>query len=188
MTLFEYLSVAVSILLSLGLVRLVTGFRAASESDAKYWIHVFWIAILVGLCLAHWWTSWSFRDAQWTFITFVLMLSGPAILYFIAMVLVPDDANSVEDWKEYFFKKRVQFYSSLAVYMAFTAIDGYLILGAPLLAPARAGQVAGFMLAIVGLAVKKPAPHAVITWLFALLFVVAAFTLIATPDAITGAR
>ena len=184
MTLFEYLSVAVSIVLSLALVRLIAGLRSAAESNARHWIPLTWIGILIGLCLAHWWTSWSFREAQWTFPTFVLMILGPAILYFIATVLIPDNRASAVDWKEHFLKKRTQFYAALIAYMALSTVDGYLILGAPLFAPARIGQAAGFLLAMSGLTIRKPNFHGFITVLFAFLFVAAALTLIAAPDPI----
>jgi hypothetical protein len=182
MTLFEYLSVAVSIVLSLALIRLIAGLRSVAESNARHWIPLTWIGTLIGLCLAHWWTSWSFREAQWTFPTFVLMISGPAILYFIATVLIPDDRASVGDWKEHFHGKRRQFYGALMAYMALATLDGYLILSAPLFVPARIGQVVGFLLAMSGLTIRRPGFHAFITVLFALLFVAAAFTLIAAPD------
>ena len=184
MFLFEYLSVAVSIVLSLALVRLISGLRSIAESNSRHWIPLTWIGTSIGLCLAHWWTSWSFREAQWTFATFVLMILGPAILYFIATVLIPDDRASVVDWKGHFLEKRTQFYGALMAYMALGTVDGYLILGAPLFAPARIGQITGFILAMNGLIVKKPSIHAFITVLFALLLVAAAFTLFAAPDAI----
>ena len=69
-------------------------------------------------------------------------------------------------------------------YMTLSIVDGHLILGAPLFAPARIAQAVGFLLAMSGLTTRKASFHGFITVLFALLFVAAALTLIATPDPI----
>ena len=186
MTLFEYLSVAVSIVLSLALVRLITGVGTVATSHAVYWVHTLWIVVVLGLCLAHWWTSWSFREAQWTFVLFVVMLTGPAVLYFVATVLVPDDPGSIENWSDYFYAKRLPLFAGLTFYAILITFDGYLILDAPLSAPARGGQIAAVALALTGVASRKPGVHAVVVCAFTLLFVTAALSLIAQPDAMTS--
>ena len=183
MTLFEYLSVAVSIVLSLGLVRLITGLRAILESSEKHWLPLTWMVILIGLCLAHWWTSWSFRGADWTYVKFVLVLAGPALLYYTATVLVPDDVKSVPDWSAFFFSKRKELYAGVLLYMVLSIFDGFVVLNAPLFVAPRLVQLAAIVLAMIGIASGKPALHAAITVLFGILFLVTALTLIATPDA-----
>jgi hypothetical protein len=183
MTLFEYLSVALSIILSLAAIRLVNGLRNGLSAGTKYWVHTLWIVVLLGTCLAHWWTSWSFRTADWTFTTFVLMLSGPALLYFVAGALV---AEGEYNPKIHFFEKRVQFYAGLFCYMVLITFDGYLILGAPLLELVRIGQVFGALLAILGLASSNATLHKFLAVLFCLLFLVSIFGLVDRPDAIVS--
>ena len=184
MTLFEYLSIAVSIVLSLVLLRLVAGLRAIAGSPGRHWLPICWAALLLGVSLAHWWTSWSFRGADWTFATFVLMLAGPAILYLAATALVPDNTDEVDDWRTHFFKRRVQFFSALCAYAVISAVDGYLILDAPLLVQARLGQIALLALAVLGLSTEKERIHTVIAGTFALLFFGVMFTLMDVPDSI----
>lgn len=186
MTLFEYLSIAVSIVLSLVLLRLVAGLRAIAGSPGRDWLPIAWVALLLGVILAHWWTSWSFRGADWTFATFVLMLAGPAILYLAATALVPESTEEIDDWRRHFFKRRVQFFSALSAYAAVSAVDGYLILGAPLVVQARLGQVAVLVLAVLGLSTAKEHLHTFIVVAFALLFIGVMFTLMDVPDSIVG--
>lgn len=183
MTHFEYLSVAVSIVLSLGLVRLVGGFRSVMESTERHWLILSWIVILIALFLGHWWTSWSFRGAEWTFPKFVMVLGGPAILYFTATAIVPDDPKAVQNWRDFYFLRRRELYIGLLAYMVFSIFDGFLVLDAPLLAAPRSIQGIAIVLALIGIASKNPITHGAITVLYGLLFAVSALTLIATPDA-----
>ena len=182
MTLFEYLSVAVSIVLSLALIRLIGGLRAVIESERGHWISTAWISLLIGFCLLHWWSSWSFRGADWTFLKFCLMLATPAVLYALATILVPDDAQSVDDWRRYFARKRVPLYVSLVILMLVGILDGPLITGAPLFALPRLGATTGLILAILGLALRKPGLDAPIVALYVVFFLVSALTLLAAPD------
>ena len=50
MPLFEFLTVAVSIVLGLGLVRLMDGLGGVLRSPSRYWIH---LAVLLGLIACH---------------------------------------------------------------------------------------------------------------------------------------
>ena len=185
MTLFEYLSVAVSIVLSLALIRLIGGLRAVIECESRHWISIAWISLLIGFCLLHWWSSWSFRGADWTFLKFVLMLATPAVLYSLATIVVPDDAQTVDDWSSYFASKRVPLYVTLVILFLVGILDGPLIAGAPLLALPRVGAAAGLILAVLGLAARKPGLDAPIVVVYVLLFLVFALTLLAAPDSIS---
>ena len=112
------------------------------------------------------------------------MLAGPAILYLAATALVPDNTDEVDDWRTQFFKRRVQFFSALSAYAVISAVDGYLILDAPLLVQARLGQIALLALAVLGLSTEKERIHTVIAGAFALLFFGVMFTLMDVPDSI----
>ena len=46
MTIFEYLSVSISILLSLAIVRLLNGLPHLTTSPKRYWVHVGWVILI----------------------------------------------------------------------------------------------------------------------------------------------
>ena len=184
MTLFEYLSVALSIVLSLSALRLVNGLRGGLSANRRYWVHTLWMVVMLGICLSHWWTSWSFRAADWTFATFVLMLSGPALLYFVVGTLVPEGSDESFEPEAHFFENRVQFYVGLICYMVLATFDGYLIMDAPLIAPARVIQVLGALLAVLGLISSNRALHKVLPVLFSLLYLIAVLGLVGRPNAV----
>jgi hypothetical protein len=55
MTLFEYVTVAVSIVLSFGVVRLLDGLRAAALPECRYWVHLAWIPTKLLNHALYWW-------------------------------------------------------------------------------------------------------------------------------------
>ena len=97
-TIFEYLSVAIAIVVSFGVVRLLDGVSHAIDRDSRYWPHLVW----VGLKLLHhfnvWWLLWSTRDVSWDYGRFLAQLAAPLILYLQATALVTPSPQSVESW------------------------------------------------------------------------------------------
>ncbi len=95
MTLFEYLTVAVSIVLSLAVVRIFGGFRSAINQKTRYWVHLVWLFLILYACALFWWVLWGARDATWNFPLFLYVLIGPGLLYMQASALVPADPDNV---------------------------------------------------------------------------------------------
>jgi len=112
MTLFEYLSVAVSIVLSLGVAHVLGSLRAlfGPRRDA---LLTLWVALLLVAHALLWWTLWSYRDAAWDFGRFLLALAGPALLYAAATTLVPASAAADHDWRAHFEASRRWLFSLL---------------------------------------------------------------------------
>ena len=118
MTLFEFLTVAVCIVLGLGLVRLMDGLGGVLRSPSRYWIH---LAVLLGLIACHlfyWWSLWSFHEyPDWNFFRFTYVIFGALLLYLAASALVPRDMDSVRSWKEHYFRVHRSLYLAIACYV-----------------------------------------------------------------------
>lgn len=72
MTLFEYVTVVVSIVLALGVMRLLDGVRVAAAAERRYLPHLLWIATKLFNHTLFWWALWSGRDAvSWNFASFM---------------------------------------------------------------------------------------------------------------------
>ena len=67
MSLFEYVTVAVSIVLGLGVAHLLGNARPVLDRGHRYWLHALWVATLLLLHALEWWALWSFREARWSF-------------------------------------------------------------------------------------------------------------------------
>ena len=94
MILFEYLAIAYGLLLSLSAVRLLNGLSHVLHSARRYWTHAIWACLLLVSALLLFWQHWSTINVQWTFLTFVMNLAGPGMIYFLACTLIPDEARA----------------------------------------------------------------------------------------------
>lgn len=95
MTLFEYLAVAFSVVLSLAAVRLLSGLSVAFAPERRYWPHAMWIVFALLSSPLIWWNFWSFREVSWNFFAFLLVLIVPAVIYLQAAALVPENPSLV---------------------------------------------------------------------------------------------
>ena len=121
MTLFEYMSVGVVIVLSFGVVRILDGAPSAFHREKRYWPHCLWVAIKFLNHFQFFWMLWGTRDGHWTFVAFLAQLSIPVVLYLQASALVSSLPNSIEDWRAHFYSVRRRFF---ALNMVFGILNG----------------------------------------------------------------
>ena len=104
MTQFEFISVAVSIVLALSLARLLGAVPHLLAPGRRYWVHGLWAAILLLIHLGFWWAIWAYREVDaWTFRGFAAVMLAPALLYLTGTILVSDSPADVESWKDRFY-------------------------------------------------------------------------------------
>jgi hypothetical protein len=79
MSAFEYLSVLISIVLALGMTRVLAGIGEMLQARSRrriYWVHVIWVANLFLYLVVAWWIFYRWRnEGPWTFFLFVFVLS-----------------------------------------------------------------------------------------------------------------
>jgi hypothetical protein len=107
---FEYVTVAVSIILALGVARLLDGIGEALRTEARYWIHVGWMAIIFLRIIMWWWGLWVARDSQWNLGIFLLELGAPIVFYLQAKSLTTPSRSSPASWADRFEEIRVPFF------------------------------------------------------------------------------
>lgn len=118
---FGYLSVFVSIVLGLGVSRLLAGAGRLVQRRREVNLHLPTVCWLVFLLLLHvqvWWATFAWRDvAEWTFPAFVLFLAIPVAAYFMAVLILPDlegARGEVPDLGRSFHQNRTWFFWILA--------------------------------------------------------------------------
>ena len=83
MAAFEYLSVLISIILALGMTRVLAGVGEMLQARSRhriYWVHVMWIVNLFLYLVIAWWIFYRWRDQQpWNFYLFLFVLISPTI-------------------------------------------------------------------------------------------------------------
>jgi len=107
MTLFEYMSVAVSLVLALTIAEGLRGLHSAFLPDRRYGVHVAWLLIKLSNPITFWWLLWGWRDFTevWNFGTYLLAMLVPALIYLQISSLVGHAPNEVMDWRRHFYNQ-----------------------------------------------------------------------------------
>ena len=154
MTLFEYISIATSLILSFSLARTLTNIAPIFTSGHRYWVHSTWV---LGLLISHaglFWQIWLYQGVEvWTLLEFVLLLMGPIMLLIGASLLVP--VAPVPDYRVYFESKRGPFYSVLIVLHVQPIPLAYLLFDIPFIHPLLLSSLIMASAGVVGLVGRK---------------------------------
>src|SRR5438046_10610862 len=106
---FRYLSVLISIVLALGVTRVLAGVGDMLQARSRrriYWVHAVWIVNLFLYLVIAWWIFYRWRNQpQWTFLLFVFVLISPTILYLASLILFPPEPalDKSIDYKTHFY-------------------------------------------------------------------------------------
>lgn len=123
MNLFEFLLIVVSILLGLGITELLSGVARILRGELPAGrLHTLWILIvfLVQAQLA--WGLWLLRSLEeWRYPEFLLLLTGPIVLYMASAVLFPATVQS-GNLDAHLMQRRRAFFLLMLAYVCFTAL------------------------------------------------------------------
>ncbi len=95
MTLFEYLAIAYSLVLSFAVLRTASGLPHALASGRRHWVRAAWTFIILAVCLFVFWAFWSYREVEWTLWRFALVLGNPILVFVSASIIVPPEPAAV---------------------------------------------------------------------------------------------
>ena len=155
MTLFEFLSVAVSIVLALSSGQLLLNLRDVFDRARRYWVHAVWVVHTLILHVLLWWSLWAFREIEtWSLATFVLILVPAGLLFVCSSALVPNSTSDVTSWESYFFEVRRWFFAARILFLVAAGVRTWYLLDKPILesptsvsAPMLLLCLAGFFIA-----------------------------------------
>jgi hypothetical protein len=97
MTPFDYVSVILSVVVSLAFTHLLTGIvRLIQARDVKIsFVHAAWIGLLLFWCVDYWFSTWQLHKAEvWTlgFVAFLLLMA--TVLYIACGLAIPAETES----------------------------------------------------------------------------------------------
>ena len=160
MTHFEYITVAVSMVLSLGVVRLLDAIRHAFDPARRYSVLLLWIFAKLMNHVLFWWALWSYRDlANWNILDFVWVLLFPGLLYIQVTSLVTTTPQDVVDWRAHFYSLRRWFFSANILLILHTAAMVSVIRAELPLYPVLAGESVLVAINVVGLVTANQKVH-----------------------------
>src|SRR5438046_6832487 len=139
---FDYLSVLISIVLALGMTRVLAGVGEMLQARSHrriYWVHAIWIVNLFLYLVIAWWIFYRWRNQQpWTFFLFVFVLISPTVLYLASLLLFPreSDVDRAIDYKTHFYANHRAFFVLFGlftlvdfVYLLFKGVPHFLAVG-----------------------------------------------------------
>lgn len=171
MTLFEYLAIAFGLVYSVAALRLLGGLPFAVAATRQYWVHLSLTLFQLLVTAASFWSFWSFQEADWTFPRFVLALTVPALIYYCSAVLVPENPEEVESWRDHYFSVRQRYFAGVGLWAVAGATNASVNAGMPLTHPSRLIHLAVLLVSVVAVVSPRPAVHAAIVTLLGAVFV-----------------
>ena len=117
MSLFEYLSVFLSVIMGLGVTHILVGlsktihYRSSLELN---WVHTLWaINILTYIVIIWWGMFWWSKQVDWSFFEFLLLLLYAITLFLAASLLFPWDMPRDFNFRIHFEETRIWFFAVL---------------------------------------------------------------------------
>jgi hypothetical protein len=129
---FSYLSVLISIILALGMTRVLAGVGEMLQARSRrrlYWVHAVWVVNLFLYLVVAWWIFYRWRNQQpWTFFLFIFVLISPTILYLASIVLFPPESSLDEfvNYKTHYYSNHRVFFVLFAVFSPVDFVDTLL--------------------------------------------------------------
>jgi len=107
MTLFEFLSVGVALVLGLGVTLVLTSLLAAFRARGRVrgdWVPLVWAAYVLALQFQYWWGSWTLVGRpSWTVVSFGIPLVLASLLFVAAGLVLPSGPGPYpSDLRAYF--------------------------------------------------------------------------------------
>ena len=184
MSQFEYVSVAIALVFTLAVGRVLAGVNGALASERRYLVHAGWLAHILLACVAQWWVLWSVSTVEWTAFRFLWVLAMPSLQYLRAEVLL-GDAGSVASYRDHFYRVRRPYFALAAAVSVHAGLTPWVLGIVPWLTPAPIHLGASLVaaIALVGFVSRSERVHAILIWL-GLGLVAASFALMPVPAAV----
>lgn len=129
---FSYLSVLISIVLALGMTRVLAGIGEMLQARKRsriYWVHIVWTVNLFVYLVVAWWIFYRWRGQQpWTFYLFIFVLISPTILYLASIVLFPPESQMDKpvDYKAHYYANHRAFFIAFGLFTPVDIVDSLL--------------------------------------------------------------
>ena len=166
MQVFEYLMVLVSIIIGLGIASLLTGVADCLRHGFRgrtYWVHS---VVVIGVFFAHvqvWWESWGLGlKGEWTFLSLLLMLASPLMLFLVAHLLFPEEVTEDTDLENYYYELAPVVWPLGAAAAALGSLFRPLAFGDPLFEIGNAATVPTVLICLLMARTQNRRLHAIL--------------------------
>jgi len=131
---FSYLSVILSIVLGLAIAQVLLGFRSLILTRAKLKLYpptLIWAGMALLIPIQAWWADFALRkQANWTFLAFLVIMLQAISIYMMAALVLPDiSGENFVDLREHFFTHRSWFFGATLASVVFSLLKTLAIHG-----------------------------------------------------------
>ena len=165
LSLFEYVTIAFSLIYSFSVMRLVGGISDSLDPGRRYWVHAAHVGFQLVASAVSFWLMWSFREITWTLPAFLVVLVGPALFYFNATLLVPEAPAAIASWRVHYFAVRRRYWVAICLWALVVAITSSALRELPLVHPGLAFQSFILVLGVSGVVSASPRVHEILAFL-----------------------
>lgn len=167
---FEYIAVMVSIIMGLGVVRLLGSLDQVFSRD-RYWPHAVWVVSIFWLHVQNWWAFWDMRDVSFNAFLYFTWIMFASLLY-LCTVALTNRASADVAWKDHYYAQRQWFFVIQLLNILAGVSISYIFFGTSFLHPYRALQASFLLLATMALLSDREGLHKVIAVLYFVLTLV----------------
>ena len=165
MTHFEYIAVAVSIILGLGVIELLSNLDRVFARSCRYWLHSAWVVMLFWILVQNWWAFWDLKNVAWNLGYFLLWVTYVSALYLMVLTLTKTSSPEV-GWEEVYFSRIRRFFGLFGFVIILAVLLTWIMLDASLLHPYRFLQYALIAIVPILFTSKRKRLHEVFSVLF----------------------
>jgi hypothetical protein len=127
---FSYLSILTSIVLGIGITRLLLGIGTVVQERQRihiYWVHLLWTLNLFLFFALNWWILFRWQTQQeWNFFLFLFLLLSPIVTFLLTVILYPDRLETHMEFKAYFYQNHRWFFALAALLPPLDLVDTLL--------------------------------------------------------------
>ena len=124
---FAYVSGVTSVILALGLARILVGLGRLVERRRQlrlYWVHLLWAVNVFLYITLQWWILFLWQSQQqWSFFLFAFLLASPTILFLLSVVLFHDPLKESTDFKQHYYENQKWFFGLAALIPPLDFVD-----------------------------------------------------------------
>jgi len=158
---FEYVSVAVALVYSFAVARILSAIPSVLAPGRRYWVHIIWTFVLLAAAISTWWTIWDFREVEWNPLRFMWVLTIPGLIYLRVGILVSESPTDIKSWQVRYYDTRILFFSVGLMIAANYAVLPWFLGVVPWFAPSvlHLAFVPLLAISVLGLASASPRLH-----------------------------
>jgi hypothetical protein len=119
MDMYLHVRVLFSIILGLGISRLLAGVGRIVQHPKEYkvyWVHLLWALFLFLYLIHFWWWEYRLQGVrQWTFPLYLFISIYAVLVFLLCVLFFPEEMADYDSFKAYFYSRRRWIFSLMTV-------------------------------------------------------------------------